>query len=64
MTMRPRAVAVTTAVAAAIMAVVTWKDSLRGHTNNNRESAKVDAFSRFHDVITSLVSIMAHLFAN
>ena len=44
--------------------VMTWKDSIRGHTNNNRESAKVDAFSRFHDIITSLVSIMAHLFAN
>jgi hypothetical protein len=47
MAVRLQAVAVTTAVAAAITAVVIWKDSLRDHTNNNRESAKNDAFSRF-----------------
>lgn len=33
--------------AAAITAVVTWKDSLRDPINNNRESANFDAFSRF-----------------
>ena len=36
----------TTAVAAAITGVVTWKDSLHDPTNNNRESANDKAFPR------------------
>lgn len=46
MAVRLRAVAATT-VAAAITEVVTWKDSLSIPTNNNRESVKNDAYSRF-----------------
>ena len=47
MAVRLRAVVATTVVAAVITAVVTWKDTLRDFTNNNRESAQDDAFSRF-----------------
>jgi hypothetical protein len=31
----------------AVNNVTTWKDGIRAHTNNNRESANNDAFSRF-----------------
>ena len=42
-------------------AVMTWRDSLRDPTNNNRESANDDAFSRFSVSSGPIISLLGKI---
>ena len=44
-----------------VMAVMTWKDSLRDPTNNNRESANFDVFSRFLANSGPIISLLGKI---